>query len=310
MSDKKNYEFYTEYNGIFKAVQSATKVKKLPPSFYEVIQDPRSGEIYFKKTKNVHDDLIDLPDTAYDIVVKELEHFLLPATKKKFKQFGFLYKRSSLLFGPPGTGKTCTINRVANKIIELGGIVLFNPNPQLLSGAIERINSIQPDTMVMVVFEELDRLVHRYEEDLLSILDGEIQKENIIYLASTNHIDKIPRRIKRPGRFSSVIEVSFPSDIARKTFIDSKVSDILVAELILKNSKGLSIDEITECIKSVCCLGQDIAKVAGRIRGNDRFVENENSIENYMHHKSILQEIENALLSSGMLPVGEDSEEY
>jgi SpoVK/Ycf46/Vps4 family AAA+-type ATPase len=309
-NNNKNYEYYVEHNETFKAVQSSKKVKKLPPSFYEIMSDPRSGEIYFKKTKNTHDKLIDLPDTAYETIVNELNHFLLPSTKKKFKEFGFLYKRSSLLYGPPGTGKTCTINRVANKVIELGGIVLFNPDPSLISGAIERINSIQPDTTVLVIFEELDRLVQRYEEELLSILDGEIQKENIIYLATTNFINKIPQRIKRPGRFSSVIEVSFPSYIARETFIKSKVKDPKLVDLIVKNSEGLSIDEITECIKSVCCFEQDILKVVTRIKENDRVSMKSHSIQNYHKQKDILKQLEKGLDEYELKINGDDYDDY
>ena len=200
MSKEKKFNHFEGQNGVYRAVPSTEKISKLDRGFYEVIVDTRTNELYFKQTKNVHDKIIDLPDTAYNKVVGEINQFLTEKTKSLFEEFGFLYKRSSLLYGPPGTGKTCIINRVANTIIEKGGVVLFNPSPRYLSQALDRLNDIQPETIVMVVFEELDRLTAQYEDSLLSILDGEIQKENIIYLASTNFIEKVPNRIKRPGR--------------------------------------------------------------------------------------------------------------
>ena len=207
---KTKYISYTNFNGVYKANQEQDISATLPSGVYDLLYDSQQDELYFQAMDNNHDELIDLPDTSYDRVVSELERFLKPETKQLFKDYGYIYKRSSLLFGVPGTGKTCIVNRIANTVKEQGGIVLFNPNPGLLSKAFKRIKSTQPDTTIVVIFEELDELMVRYEDDLLYALDGQAQEENVIYLATTNYIDKIPERIKRPGRFSSVIEVAFP----------------------------------------------------------------------------------------------------
>ncbi len=177
-----------------------------------------------------------------------------------------------MLYGPPGTGKTCIVNRITEEVLKNNGIVLFNPNPELVETAFKQLEGLQPDTLVMVIFEELDQLVYHYESELLSLLDGEIQKENIVYLATTNYIEKVPDRLKRPGRFSSVIDVNFPGEAARRAFLSKKLKSGEDVEGWVNQTEGLSIDEITECIKSVFCLGYKLDDVIKRIQSTNKAV--------------------------------------
>jgi SpoVK/Ycf46/Vps4 family AAA+-type ATPase len=263
---EKRYENFETGNGYYLASSPRPTVTKLPSGVYELVQDPKTGQVYFKKTKNTHDTLIDLPSDAYRQVVTEIENFVKPETRLKFKQRGFVYKRSSLLHGLPGTGKTCIANRVCQTVVSMGGVVIQNPDPRLLAAVFDQLDYIQPETLVLVVFEEMDKLAERHEEALLNILDGEIQKDNIVYIGTTNYINKVPARIKRPGRFSSVIEVPFPKAPERDYFLKAKapdLSDIERADWVSK-TEGLSIDEVTECLRSVLCLGYSLDEIVKR----------------------------------------------
>ena len=231
------------------------------------------GETFFSKIKTNYDSLMDLPNTEYDVVTKEIEKFMTLDTRALFKEHGFLYKRSTLLEGPPGSGKTCTVNRVSEKVVAEGGVVLFSPNPNLLEEAFRILDSLQPETRVMVIFEELDQLIARYETALLNILDGEIQKANVIYMATTNHIDKIPTRIRRPGRFSSVVHVGFPSADTRRYYLKKKLSDKVNVDSWVEKTDGFSIDELKETVLSVLCLGYDLDSVIARVRANKGLTE-------------------------------------
>lgn len=266
----KKYDKFLQLDNDFKAISDITILNKLPPGVYEVNANPQTGEIFFSKIKTNHDALIDLPSPEYDQVIKEIGMFMTPEARSRFEKHGFVYKRSSLLYGPPGTGKTCIVNRIANNVVAEGGIALFSPNPGLLEETFKILDSIQPETRVMVIFEEMDQLMARYESELLNILDGEIQRSNVIYLATTNYIDQIPVRIRRPGRMSSTVEVKFPTADTRRFYLNMKLKDeptVNIDEWVEKTD-GFSIDELKETVLAVLCLLEDLDKIIARIREN------------------------------------------
>lgn len=288
---RREYDGFEEFGGLYRISNTRPTFRgSLPAGVYELIQDRQTGEIFFQIASCNYDQLLDIPSGVYNYVVNELERFLTPETKARFDQMGFLYKRSALLYGVPGTGKTCIVNRVAEKVVSEGGVVLFNPDPRLLKRVLPILDDIQPKTITMVIFEELDQLVANYESELLHILDGEVQKANMIYMATTNFINKVPARIMRPGRFSTVIEVPFPDEVARRFYLNHKLAgtdaDI---ENWVKVSEGLSIDELKETVLSVFCLEQSLENSVKRMKDlkelakkrREIFVKQEDDYEEY-----------------------------
>lgn len=262
----KKFDAFRIVSGLYTATANIELIGRLPAGAYNLIYDGQTDTIYYNPIHVNHDAIVDLPSKEYDSVVRDLTYFLRPETKDLFDKYGFVYKRSSLLHGRPGTGKTVLVNRIIRETIAKGGIVLFNPNPQLMSKAYEQLEELQSDTMTMVVFEEIDEILKRYESDLLSILDGEIQKRNVIYMATTNYIDRIPARIMRPGRFSTVIEVKYPTPEAREVYLKNKLGQDFDTKEWVKKSEGLSIDELKETVVSVQCLSMNLDDVIKRIK--------------------------------------------
>lgn len=263
----KKYDKIVVMDTDYKPIQDINIVSKLPAGVYEVNQTIQ-GEVYFSKIKTNHDELVDLPNTEYDQVVKEIELFMQPRTRGLFEKHGFVYKRSSLLYGPPGTGKTCIVNRVVSKVVGEGGITLFSPDPCLLEESYKILDAIQPETRVLVIFEELDKLIDSFEGALLNLLDGEIQKSNVLYLATTNYIEQIPARIRRPGRFSSVIQVGFPTAATREFYLNHKFKGELDVSEWVSKTDGFSIDELKETVLSVLCLNYALDTIVARIKEN------------------------------------------
>lgn len=261
--------------------QDSKAMSRLEPGVYTLNYNSMSGKFWFEEFKNNHDTIIDLPSPEYRTLTQEMIHFLKPETKAKFEEKGFLYKRSALLYGLPGTGKTVLVNRVIQEVIKNGGVVLFAQDPRLLTKAYEVLDDLQPNTVTLVVLEELDTMLKSYGESIfLNLLDGEIQKKNVMYLATTNYIDQIPKRIIRPGRMSSVIEVKYPNAECRAQYLSLKMGkDFKQLENWVQKTKGLSVDEMKEVVQSVYIFERNIDAVVDTIKKTRLFTAVE---ETYM----------------------------
>lgn len=259
------FAHYYEKDGAFSPRKRVKIEQEITPGIYQLSVD-QMGNIFFFPQAATSDQLVTLPNTVTDKVTKEVIQFWQDDTKKKFDEYGLVHKRGILLYGSPGTGKTCTIIKVMENLVKAGGVVLFNPDPNLLQHAIPQIREIQPDLKILVIFEEFDRLVNR--PDFLSLLDGESQVDNIVYIATTNYIQRIPDRIKnRPSRFASVVEIGAPNADARLVYLTAKLKNVNEKELKhwVKLTNGMVIDQIKDLIVSVCCFGLSLKEAADKI---------------------------------------------
>lgn len=261
----------------------------LPAGTYE-IATTMEGAPYLKPIKIITDNIVDLDDGVTKDVVDELKLFWSSGVTEKFKQYGLIQKRGILLHGIPGTGKTLTLAKAAQYAIkELGAIVLFNPSFGMLKDFLQLIRQIEPDKKILIMCEELDSILeYESESTILSILDGEIQVDNIIFLATTNYISKIPARIKnRPSRFARVIEVGIPTVEMRTQFLKAKLheTDAHLLPSLVQASDGFVIDQCKDLIISVCCFNykiedavMKIAEMRGAIGVDDYNEEQRNEV--------------------------------
>ena len=162
------------------------------------------------------------------------------------------------MYGDPGTGKTATVYKIIDKVIAKGGVVFYNCEAEYIAPVVNRIHAIQPDVQILVIWEEFER--YKRNTDVLQLLDGGKQLNNVVYLATTNYIDQIPPRLRnRPSRFARLVEVGPPSAEARKAFLMNRihpedVDENVVDEIVLK-TEGWVIDHLTEFIRSHYVVG-------------------------------------------------------
>lgn len=280
----KKYETYLKIDKDHQPSPGIEVINKLLPNVYRVDYDHRTDSVTFVTMESNHDDLVDLPSSQYETIIHDVDIFLSDECKARFEQVGFLHKFNILLHGLPGTGKTCLVNRVSQKIINKGGIVLFNPDPASLKVTFDVLNSIQPETQVLIIFEEMDQHVRNDETTLLHVLDGEIQKKNAMYIATTNYIEKIPARVKRPGRFSVVVEIGFPNAVAREAYLLTKLKDKDVVNSIVRKTEGFSIDELKEVVRGHYCMGKELnsyIRYVAKNSGKDADLPEEDDSERY-----------------------------
>lgn len=240
---------------------------KLPSGVYRMGLHPQVGPTFLRQ-RNDTDSLVDLPDCESARIVEEIKKFktLRPA----FKQHGFLFKRGFLLWGPPGSGKTCTLQQITKLLmLEDEAVTVLVESPDVAATCLQGLRRIESDRLIVALFEDLDALCERYEESAyLSLLDGESQVDNIVYVATTNYPERLDRRfIDRPSRFDTVRYIGMPSANARAVYLRAKVPQLTPFEIdrYVRHSDGYSIAHMRELIILTRCFGLPLEEAISRL---------------------------------------------
>jgi cell division protease FtsH len=131
-----------------------------------------------------------------------------------------------LLYGPPGSGKTHTVNKLSSALgwpifrIELGavGSPFIHQTSIALRKAFEEAKRKSPS---LIVLEEVDALApargplthdHKVEEvvELLRMVES-ASESGVLFIATTNRKQALDPALLRRGRFDHAIEVGYPS---------------------------------------------------------------------------------------------------
>lgn len=242
--------------------------QRIPAGSYE-IQMSDVGVVWVP-TRMRTDSLIDFDDSASQAVLSSIKDFW--AREARFAEFGLPFKRGVLLWGPPGSGKSCTLQLVARDVVERGGVVLpFPPSTGWFLEGYRAFREIQPETPMVVIMEDLEALLEMHDEArVLNLLDGAEHLHKVIFLATTNYPNQLKERItNRPSRFDVRIEVGHPSLGMRKQYLEAITKgglSELVADKYARDTDGMSLAHLKELFVSVEVLGNDYGKELARMR--------------------------------------------
>ena len=142
-----------------------------------------------------------------------------------YKSRGITFKTGILLYGSPGTGKSSIASAIADylrcNIILIDSATFKDININEVTGSISN-----DDKMYVVLLDDIDVILTSRTDDkitiddkatiskLLSFLDSSNSPDNVIFVATTNHIELFDSAITRSGRFDKIIEVQ---DISKPT---------------------------------------------------------------------------------------------
>ncbi len=241
-------------------------VSVLTPGVYEI--NKCNMGLYFEKIPVRTDGLLEFPDTTSHRVTDEIKKFW--DREHIFKQYELTYKRGILLFGPPGSGKSCTIQLIMRDVVERNGIVIKFGNPFFFIEGMRILRQIQPQTPVVVIMEDIDSLLRQFDEsEILNILDGINEVTKTVFLATTNYPELLGDRIvNRPSRFDKRFEVGFPCEKSRKMYFEFLIGqnnpqqlqdklkelDINLNKWV-KDTENLSIAHLKELFIQVVIIG-------------------------------------------------------
>ena len=168
------------------------------------------GKIIERKRTYSWNDIL-LPEKTKRMVRMHVEDFL--RHRLRLKEMGVKARRGLILAGPPGTGKTLLGKVLADT---LGASFLWvSPRHVENTASFDAILSLARFVTPTVVFlEDLDlfaeeRIVSSSIGlgELMNQLDGAVDNEDLITIATTNRLDVIEKALRnRPGRFDRVVE--------------------------------------------------------------------------------------------------------
>jgi hypothetical protein len=250
---------------------AARTLQTLPPGAYEVDSNPATG-LFFEKIDVKTEGLLRFPDTNSNLVVEEIKKFW--EREAIFREYKLMYKRGIILYGPPGSGKSCTVQLVMEDVVARGGLLIQFWEPNIFLDGLRTLRKIQPDTPVVAVMEDLDSLVENSNEsEILNILDGVNNVDRVVFLATTNYPNKLGHRIlNRPSRFDKRFRIGFPSKASRRMYFEHLIGDEKIKELNIdldcwvKDTNEFSIAHLKELFVAVVILGDEYKKAVRTLR--------------------------------------------
>ena len=169
-----------------------------------------------------------------------------------FKRLGVQPPKGVLFYGPPGTGKTLLAKAVAN---ESGAYFTAINGPEIVSkyyGESEaRLREIfkaaKENAPAIIFIDEIDAIAPKREEvgeverrivaQLLTLMDGLEEAEQVVVIATTNRINDVDPALRRPGRFDREIFFPVPDKKARREILAIHTRNMPLA-------KDVDLDEI------------------------------------------------------------------
>lgn len=242
-------------------------IPTLPPGQYTINHSENRG-IFFTKQTICLDELLILPDSAMKEIIDGITHFW--NQEDKFREFKFLWKRGVLLWGSAGSGKSSLVQMLSQKIVELGGFSVYVSNPDIDARGLKVLRLIEPDRPIVVMLEDIDAIIRNFNEaTVLALFDGELQINNVVFIATTNYPGRLdPRIINRPSRFDVVKKIGMLSAESRRVYLKHKHPTLPKAalDLWIKETEDFSFAHLKEVIVATECLGQKFEDVVARLR--------------------------------------------
>ena len=240
-------ENHPEYGPLFKLeVNTKRKYRSHVEGMFKVIEEMlRTQSIYKGKAIDgqMNPEFLDVRSLDESKIVFNDDVFtqldanvwsLLDHTDK-MEELGLPLKRSVLLEGPYGTGKSSAGWITAKRALNNGWtFVMCRPGRDNLQEVMQTARLYQP---AVVFFEDIDTISDSGDSmdvtKLLDLFDGISSKgTKLMALMTTNNVDRIHKGMLRPGRLDSIIHIGMLDETGVERLIKSVVSeDILEADI-------------------------------------------------------------------------------
>lgn len=259
--------------------------ERLEPGYYQLSLHAYTGDPIATALKQKSDRLCNFNHGPVNAVMKEIETFW--DGDQAYKDLGMTHKRSIILHGTPGCGKTGIVSSVIAAVVKRNGIAVKIEDIRTFASAMPYFRDIQPDTPIVAVTEDIESHIQRNEVRWLEILDGASSiGGNVLYLSTTNNLGQIPERIRcRPSRIDTLIKIDLPDSKQRLEYVrfilenvSPKFATVQYMEALVTASAEFSLADLKELVVSTYVYKKTIEEAATRIKSSKviEFDEDEN----------------------------------
>lgn len=171
-------------------------------------------------------DTLFFDNSIKDKITKHLDDWLL--NEDVYKSRGLTFKTGILLYGVAGTGKSSLASAIATYLncglISIDAASFGDLN---ISEVVESINA--DNCRYVVLIDEIDTIFATRDDEaisekqkakiskLLALLDSQQSPNNVIFVATTNYINRLDKAVIRKGRFDMSVELG---NISKDTAIE------------------------------------------------------------------------------------------
>ena len=196
-------------------------------------------------------DNIFLNDNRVEKIKDDVKKFL--NSQSMYRELGLKYKRTYLFYGSAGGGKSSLATAIAN--YSKRDILAVNLSKDMTDATLISLMGKRPPRSIVLfedidcLFEELNRVTEENKDEekkektqmmkitlscLLNILDGSFTPDDVIFVITTNHIEKLDAALKRDGRINVLMEIDLPN----------KETKIAYLKHLAKYNKNFNPDDI------------------------------------------------------------------
>lgn len=152
-----------------------------------------------------------------------------------YERLGITPHNGVLLYGPPGTGKTLLAKALAT---EASAHFICINGPEIISkfhGESERalrqlFAEAKEKAPTVILMDEIDAIApdratitQNFEavlvSQLLTLMDGLIERGQVIVIGTTNRPDNVDPALRRPGRLDLLLEIGLPDEAGRQAIL-------------------------------------------------------------------------------------------